>query len=377
MKPLQRLARAVGITRAADASQAAARVAPPARTSDLGEARSMSAVYRAVQVITTAAAQLPLTVERSGQILTPAQTPPVIRRPDPRMGRSEWITHMVTALALTGNAYARIERDTAGNVVSLRPLDPRKVWINLNPTTHGLRFGVEGKILTSADVLHAHLQPAIVGEPLGLGPIQAARLDLLGARQVRDYAAQWFDGTGQPTGILSSPSATYEDALRVRNAWNMLDDEGNPIASTANPTGIKVLPKAFTYQRMAINPKDAQWIESQEFSILQVARLFGIPSTLALASPSGGSMTYSNVEQDWISFTRFTLMSYLRPLEEALSEVTVRGQDVRFNLEGLLRSDTKTRYDSYAVALANGFLTVDEVRSLENRSPLTQMETSE
>lgn len=377
MNALQRLARAVGITRAADASTSAARVAPPARTPDLGEPRGMSAVYRAVQVITTAAAQLPLTVERSGQILTPSQTPPVIRRPDPRMGRSDWITHMVTALALHGNAYARIERDAAGNIVSLRPLDPRKVWININPTTHGLRFGVDGKILTSADVLHAHLQPAVVGEPLGLGPIQAARLDLLGARQVRDYAAQWFDGTGQPTGILSSPSATYEDALRVRNAWNMLDDEGNPIASTANPTGIKVLPKAFTYTRMAINPKDAQWIESQEFSILQIARLFGIPSTLALAAPSGGSMTYSNVEQDWISFTRFTLMSYLRPLEESLFEVTVRGQDVRFNLEGLLRSDTKTRYDSYAVALANGFLTVDEVRALENRSPLTPLETSE
>ena len=85
-------------------------------------------------------------------------------------------------------------------------------------------------------------------------------------------------------------------------------------------------------------------------------------------------MTYSNVEQDWISFTRFSLMAYLRPLEEALSDVAARGQDVRFNLDALLRSDTKTRYDAYAVALANGFMTVDEVRALENRDPITPEE---
>ena len=335
----------------------------------------MTAVYRAVQVITTAAAQLPLVVERGGAILTGKDAPALIRQPDPRIGRSTWITHMVTGLALYGNAYARIERDNNGQVIALRPLDPRKVWVSVNPTTYALVFGVEGKTLTSNDVLHAHLQPAAVSEPFGLGPIQAARADLHGAARIRDYASQWFDGTGQPTGILSSDAATYEDAIRVRDAWNGLDADGTPVDQSRNPSRVKVLPKAFTYSPLAINPRDAQWIEAQEFSILQVARLFGVPSTLMLAAPQGGSMTYSNVEQDWISFTRFSLMAYLRPLEEALSAVTVRGQEVRFNLEALLRSDTKTRYDAYKIALDAGFMTIDDVRALEGRDPLTQMET--
>lgn len=370
MALMHRVARAIGLTRADSAAAALTNVAPPPRAGELGDPRGLAAVYRAIQVITIAAAQLPISVERGGKMLDKAQTPAIIRRPDPRMGRSDWITHMVTGLALHGNAYALIERDPKGVPISLRPLDPRRVWVNVHPTTHALRFGVEGKILTSNDVLHAHLQPAVVGDPLGLGPIQAARLDLTGAKLVRDFAAQWFDGTGEPTGILSSPTATYDEAVKVRNAWNGLDDEGNRVKTTANPSGVKVLPKAFTYTHLAINPKDAQWIEAQDFSILQIARLFGIPSTLALAAPSGGSMTYSNVEQDWISFTRFTLMAYLRPLEEALSDATVRGQDVRFVLEGLLRSDTKTRYESYAIALANQFMTIDEVRVLEGRDPM-------
>lgn len=374
MTLMTRIASAFGVTRAQDAAGSLAQVAPPPRPPALGDPRGMIAVYRAVQVITTACAQLPLIVERGGAILTGTQVPALIRQPDPRLGRSAWITHMVASLALHGNAYARIERDPGGAVLALRPLDPRKVWVRVNPTTHALVFGADGTTLTRDDVFHAHLQPAAVSEPLGLGPVQAARADLAGAARIRDFAAQWFDGTGQPTGILTSDAATYEDAVRVRNAWNGLDEKGERVDQSMNPSGIKVLPRGFQYSPLAISPKDAQWVEAQEFSILQVARLFGVPSTLMLAAPQGGSMTYSNVEQDWISFTRFSLMAYLRPLEEALSDVAARGQDVRFNLDALLRSDTKTRYDAYAVALANGFMTVDEVRALENRDPITPEE---
>ena len=365
-----RIMAAFGITRAKDAGAALAAVTAPVRLPPFGDPRSMTAVYRAVQVIVSAASQLPLTVERGGAIIPQASVPAFVRRPDPRMGRAEWVTHMVSAMVLHGNAYARIERDSAGNMIALRPLDPRAVMVTVNPTTHAIVIGAEGQTLSAADVLHAHLQPETTGAPFGLGPIQAARLDLQGARQTRDFAAQWFDGTGQPTGILSSDAASYEDAVRVRNAWNGIDDDGNPVDQSRNPSGVKVLPKNFTYAPLSISPREAQWLEAREFDTLQIARLFGIPSTLMLAAPSGGSMTYSNAEQDWISFVRFSLMYYLRPLEEALSDVTARGQDVRFNLEGLLRSDTKSRYDAYAVALASGFMTLDEVRALEGRDPL-------
>jgi len=366
-----RVLSALGITRAQDAGAALAAVTAPVRLPPVGDPRSMTAVYRAVQVIVSAASQLPLTVERGGAILDAKSAPAFVRRPDPRMGRATWITHMVTAMVLHGNAYARIERDARGDVIALRPLDPRAVMVTVNPTTHAVVIGAEGQTLSAADVLHAHLQPETTGAPFGLGPIQAARLDLHGARQTRDFAMQWFDGTGQPTGILSSDAASYEDAVKVRNAWNGIDENGKRVDQSMNPSGVKVLPKNFTYAPLSISPREAQWLEAREFDTLQVARLFGIPSTLMLAAPSGRSMTYSNVEQDWISFVRFSLMYYLRPLEEALSDVAARGQDVRFNLEGLLRSDTKSRYDAYAVALASGFMTLDEVRALEGRDPLT------
>lgn len=373
---LTRALEAIGISRADIPSAAHPALFPPARNAALSDPRGLTAVYRAIQVITTAAAQLPIQVERSGQVI---ETPSPISFLDPRMTRSTWVSHMVTSLALHGNAYALIERDPAGKIVALRPLNPRYVMVTVNRDTHGLVFYVDGETKTANDILHAHLQPLVVSEPLGLGPLQAARMDLEGARQTRDFASQWFDGTGSPTGILSSQTTLTPAAVKAaRNAWNGIDENGNKIPDDVNPSRIKVL-SGFTYQHLGISPKDAQWIEAQEFSILQIARLFGIPSTLMLASPSGGSMSYSNIEQDWLSFTRFTLMQYLKPLEDALSECIVRGQQVRFNLEGLLRSDTSTRYSSYATALDKGFLTVNEVRALEGRAPLptTESDTTE
>ena len=49
-----------------------------------------------------------------------------------------------------------------------------------------------------------------------------------------------------------------------------------------------------------------------------------------------------------------------------------RGQYVKFNTGALLRTDLKTRYESYALALAGPqpWLTVDEVRELEDREPI-------
>lgn len=373
---LTRALEAIGISRADIPSAAHPALFPPARAAALTDPRGLTAVYRAIQVITTAAAQLPIQVERSGQVI---DTPAPINFLDPRMTRSTWVSHMVTSLALHGNAYALIERDQAGKIVALRPLNPRYVMVTVNRDTHGLVFYVDGETKTANDVLHAHLQPLVVSEPLGLGPLQAARMDLEGARQTRDFAAQWFDGTGSPTGILTSQTALTPAAIKAaRNAWNGIDENGQRIPDDANPSRIKVV-SGFIYQHLGISPKDAQWIEAQEFSILQIARLFGIPSTLMLASPSGGSMSYSNIEQDWLSFTRFSLMQYLKPLEDALSECIVRGQQVRFNLEGLLRSDTSTRYSSYATALDKGFLTVNEVRALEGRAPLptTESDTEE
>ena len=88
----------------------------------------------------------------------------------------------------------------------------------------------------------------------------------------------------------------------------------------------------------------------------------------------GDSSTYANVESRMIEFKAFTLNPWQRRIESALDAQLPRGTSLKIRTDGLLRADTSTRYAAYKTALESGFMTVDEVRALENRAPLAPEE---
>lgn len=363
------------LTRAVEAVDAGEQlVTLPLRDSRLvasdDQALGLIPIYRALQVLTTSAAQLSIRVERGGTRVT-GRVPGLARKPDPDMDRSDWIEQAVLSLALDGNLFLRKIRGHDGTVIAARILTPHEVTITRDPKRGTLHYNYRGEKLTRSDVHHQTLM-RLPGRDRGLGPIQAARAEIGGAIDVRDYATQWFGGSGQPSGILSLEKAqSADEAAAARDRWN------EAAADVNNPTGIRVIGSGATYTPLALAPEDAQWLEVRRFTVTDFARLFGIPSSLMLASLDGTSQTYSNVEQEWLAFTRFTLMQYVRKLEEALTEISPAGQTVRFDLEVLLRSDTKTRYEAHALALSAGFLTPDEVRAIEGREPLTAAQREE
>lgn len=322
-------------------------------------------VYRAVSILAVSVSQLSIDVERSGVRLPDAQVPSIIRKPDVRRSRYDFVEQLVLSLATSGNAYI-LRREIDGELLNLDPLNPWECWPSVDTETGVKTIGYRGKQYTTDEIEHIALMP-LAGTALGLGPIQAAQVELAGARDVRDYSGKWFTETGQPAGMLTTDQdATDADLKRMRNAWNYLDEDGEPVNAAANPTRVRVLGKGMKYAPIFIAPKDAQWIESQQFNTTQIARLFGIPASLLLAAVEGNSQTYSNVEQEWIAFTRFTLMGYIRKIEEALTNLVVRGQTVRFNVETLQRADTKTRYEGHKLAIDMGLYSTDYARQIES-----------
>jgi HK97 family phage portal protein len=366
------LLRLAGITtRAADSTPQASAATLPTRT-DTGPhtitvdgAVSMISVYRAMSILATASAQLPLTVERAGTRLEGADVPSLIRRPDVRTTRSDFIEYLTLSLAACGNFYLRRDRQ-AGEVINLTPLNPWECWPTIDQATGIETIHYRGKAYSTDDIHHGAVM-RLPGHALGLGPIQAAQTELAGVRDIRDYASGYFGDTGQPAGIISTDQDASADVLKtMRNAWNYLDADGQPLDMAQNPSRIRALGKGMKYEPILISPKDAQWIEAQQFNTTQIARLFGIPAALMLAAVEGNAQTYSNVEQEWLAFTRFTLTGYLRKIEEALTDLTPRGQTVRFNLEALLRSDTTTRYQAHKTAIEIGLYDAAYARQIES-----------
>lgn len=330
------------------------------------EALSLGAVYRAVEIRAVAAKQISIDSIRNGQPLDPV--PGLLRRPDPFMSRAQFVEMTVMSMNLNGNAYWRVTRDPDTRAVSsLEVLNPNDVVIRTSNTGRVLGYQYQGRDYSVNDIHHLS-RMRIPGSPYGLGPIQAAQAELRGAIDVTGYAADWLFNGDVPSGILTSDSIVMpEDATRAKEQWE---------ESRGGRRSVAVLGKGLSYQQVFLSPKDAQFIESQQWSVQQIARLFGVPSSLMMVAvdTNGSSQTYQNVEQDWLGFVRFGLMNDLMEIEDALTEFLPSTQRAKFNIEALLRADTKSRYEAHSLALSAGWMTKDEVRGIEGLGPLPASE---
>lgn len=363
---IERLGRAMLAWDARDEQQAStsAGIMPPSRLPaqppmDPQRALSISTVYRAFQVLATSVMQISLDIERGDEVLP---LPSFMSKPDVDLPAEAFPELTVTSLAATGNAFWRIDRLPGGSTpLSISVLNPQEVFIHADPSDplKLVNYSWRGQVLHPHEVRHLSLM-RLPWRIRGLGPIEAARAELAGAASMREYSSQWFDVSDVPSGVLSTDQQiNTEQAALMKSLWRETADGG-----------VRVLGQGMRYSPIMLNPKDAQWLEARRFSTTEISRLFGMPASIMLATVEGNSSTYANVEQDWIGYVRFTLMRYLKEIEAAWTTLLPRGHRARHNVDALLRTDTKTRYETHRTGLEAGFLTVNEVRRMEHLPPV-------
>jgi len=320
----------------------------------IGEAFSLPAVYRAISILTIATKQMSLDVVKNNEVVN---APAFIKKPNVDMPRSSFVEQTVVSLASQGNAYWMVDRDPQGKVLNLTPLNPLDMRMETNVNGKVTKYIYNGKDIAPDSIKHLKLLQ-VPGKAEGLGPIQSAQHELRGTLDTRDYATTWFSKSGIPGGILKTDSIIdSSDATQLKETWNQTAGAKN---------GVAVLGSGYTYQPVYLKPEEVQFLQVQQFSITQIARLFGVPASLMLAANEGTTMTYANVSQEWLGFVRFSLMQYLILIEDALTDFLPGSQRAKFNIEAILRADTTTRYAAHASALAAGWMTKNEVRTIED-----------
>jgi HK97 family phage portal protein len=265
----------------------------------------------------------------------------------------------VNSMAVAGNAYWRVSRNGRGETVKLEVLNPFDMMINSTDSGELTGYTYRGTTDYAINEIQHLKMLAMPGNLYGLGPIQACQAELRNAKDTRDFASKWFSDSGMAAQVVSpkvpvSPDTLIDIAESLRNAQT---------------GGSVVAPTELSIQNLFLNPRDAMFVEVQQWNTAQVCRILGIPANMMLAE-AGSSMTYSNVEQEQIAFTRYSLSAYYVEIEQAMSALLPRGTDARMNIDALLRNDTLTRYQAHQIAIAAGFKTIDEVREDEKLAPL-------
>lgn len=321
------------------------------------QAMRLSAVWSCVRLLADTISTLPVDVYRDGKNIA---TPPLLVTPAAGTPRHDWLYQVMVSLLLRGNAYGVI---TARSGATLLPaqvelVDPDQVQVDRRDGVTSYRIGATG--YEAEDVWHVRAYP-VPGLPVGLSPVDYARQAIGLGLAAEKFGARFFGDGATPSGFLSTDQRLDQtQAETVATRWRQMHGDHRKIAVLAG--GLKFNP-------ITIAPDESQFIETQRFTVAQIARVFGVPPEM-VGSDSGGSLTYANVESRALDFLRYSVQPWLVRLEVALSALLPRQQNVKFNAGGLLRATTKERYDAHKVALDAGFLTVDEVRALEDLPPL-------
>jgi HK97 family phage portal protein len=325
---------------------------------DVNTTLSVPAVWRAVTMISDDVGSLPIHAYRGERRLYP--TPRILERPNPLETPMETYSAMAAALLLHGN-YIALKGPTGltGWPDYIVPVDPAKVEI---VARDGRKFfRIDERTYTADEVFHIK-GFTLPGEIAGVGIIAAQRQGIGAAIAVMEYAARYFDGGAMPSYAIKSenPDLTQEEAELLKQKWMEHYGGRSRIPAVLNATT--------DIKELTDNANDAQLVEARNQSILDAANIVGVPGA-AVGAPNT-SRTYTNTELQALEYIKTSLRPLTTRIEQAMTDLIPRGQTARFSFDAMLRADTLTRYQAHKIALDSGFLTVDEVRQIENREPL-------
>lgn len=338
----------------------------------------MSTVYACVRLLGDTISSLPLGayVRRGRNRISYAAVygsqPEWINRPNPETSRLEFFEQVIASLNLHGNAFILTVRDENDEVFELYCLNPDEVRIKRLRPNEPLVYEItirdvneaRTEILTSREILHIPMF-RLPGSHYGLGPVSAARLTIGAAMAADTYAAAYFGNAANPGGVIEVPGElTQEQAQDIGRDWNITH------TGPYRAGKIGILSGGAAFKPLTLNAADAQLLEARRFNVEDIARLFRVPVSL-LGHPVSGAMSFASVEAQNLSFVQHSLRPLLERLEQSLSALLPESDGfIKFNLDALLRGTTLERYEAYTKGLREGFLSLNDVRSVEDLSPI-------
>jgi HK97 family phage portal protein len=336
---------------------------------DSHTALQINAVFGAVSLISDTISTLPVDayIRRDGARFPFRPRPQWITKPDVDTTKEAFYGAVIVSMLLDGNAFIRLYSNQSGEIVNMTVLNPMDVEIKRNGIGQ-VMFRVEGekRLLSTDEVLFI---PDLVrpGHIRGVSRVEALKENFALAKALENYAAKFFGSGTQTSGVIEiDGNLTADQAKVMQEAF----DSRHKGWSKAHKTAI--LSGGAKYKPTNVPNDQAQFLDSRRMAVEDVARAFNIPPHL-LGLP--GTTSYASVEQNNLAWVTHCLRPIVQKIEGALSPLMARypgGENafIKFNLDGLLRADINSRMSAYSTGLQAGFLTINDVRRIEDFTPI-------
>lgn len=334
-------------------------------------------VWYALNKICGHVGQLPLVLfERQGERRkTRARQHPAFRlmkkRPNRLMTASTFKELLTYHTLMWGNGRAAIVRNERADPVELIPLLPDRTktmlvngekWHRVEVVTDEESQRREVRWLRDADVLHLVGLgfDGLVGYPLyelaknswGLG----LACEKYGNRHFRQYAV--------PGLLLEAPQGVLRDDIEAKKfltEFRAMHEGLDNAAKTA------LLREGIKASKLAHTGDESQFTETRQFQRVEAALWFLLEQILG----DDASSSYNTMEQKNLAYLSNCLNRWLLKWEEECDDKLLREREKRadthyfkFITAALLRSDTKTTYETLGIGITHRILSVNDARDI-------------
>lgn len=294
-------------------------------------------------------------------------------KPNPLMNSINFWKCIEAQRTLKGNAYAYIERNKKGKVTGIYPIDSdnvtkviddsnflsslSKVWYIVIDNK-----GIKHK-LYSDEILH-FIGDITLDGLIGIAPLEYLKCTVENGRATQEFVNKFFKNGLSTKGVIQYVGDLDEKAKRTfRKEFESMSN------GLENAHSVSLLPLGYQFQPLSLSMADAQFLENSKLTKREIAAAFGMKSYHLNDLERA---TFNNLTEQQKDFYITTLQPSLTNYEQEMQDKlfsqyeTLKDVRVEFNVDTILRSDIKTRYESYRIGIQSGFLSPNEVRKKEN-----------
>lgn len=297
-------------------------------------------------------------------------------KPNPLMSSINFWKCLEAQRTLKGNAYAYIERDRKGKVIGLYPIDSdnvtkvmddnnflssvTKVWYIVTDN-----MGVKHKLLPD-EILH-FIGDITLDGLIGIAPLEYLKCTIENGRATQEFINKFFKNGLTTKGIIQ-----YIGDLDEKAKKTFIKEFESMSNGLANAHSVSLLPLGYQFQPLSLSMADAQFLENAKLTKRELAAAFGMKSYHLNDLERA---TFNNLTEQQKDFYITTLQPSLTNYEQEMQDKllskyeTLNDVKIEFNVDTILRSDIKTRYEAYRIGIQSGFMASNEVRKKENLPP--------
>lgn len=337
-------------------------------------AMKYSAVYACIRVLGETFASCPVMLYRKKKdgtrdISTDLAVYDILHnRPNDEMSPFGFKETNMAHLNTGGNSVSLRLKNQTGDFVGLYPLDWQKMRIERKDRL--LRYYYRDgptEIEYSRDEVF-HVPGMSFDGIIGISPLEYMANSIILGLNYDQFGINFYKNGAHSSGVFEHPTELKDDAFD-----RLKKDLTKSYAGMVNAGRPMILEGGMKFHGLTMTAADAQLLELKRFAVEDVARGYRMPLHLI---QNLDRATNNNIEHQSLEFVMYTMLPWFKRYEENVNAqlLTPRerkaGYFCEFRIDGLLRGDQKSRAEAYAAGRQWGWLSVNDIRRLENMAPI-------